>query len=45
MYFLYLISDDILKANDSVTRVMTLYKEKVEGEKPVGDYTVGATGS
>ncbi|XP_059165355.1 ADP-ribosylation factor-binding protein GGA1-like isoform X2 [Physella acuta] len=37
--------NDILKANDSVTRVMTLYKEKVEGEKPIGDYTVGAKDS
>ncbi|RUS85567.1 hypothetical protein EGW08_006650, partial [Elysia chlorotica] len=34
--------NDILHANDAVTRVMTLYKEKVEGEKPAGDYTAGA---
>uniref|UniRef100_A0A0B7AE82 VHS domain-containing protein n=1 Tax=Arion vulgaris TaxID=1028688 RepID=A0A0B7AE82_9EUPU len=34
--------NDILKANDSVTRVMALYKEQVEGEKPIGDYTPGA---
>ena len=39
-----LFSDEILVANDAVTRVMTLHKEKVEGEKPVGDYTAGATG-
>uniref|UniRef100_A0A2C9JQL0 VHS domain-containing protein n=1 Tax=Biomphalaria glabrata TaxID=6526 RepID=A0A2C9JQL0_BIOGL len=37
--------NDILKANDSVTRVMTLYKETFEGEKPAGDYTVGAKDS
>ncbi|CAL1530446.1 unnamed protein product [Lymnaea stagnalis] len=37
--------NDILKANDSVTRVMTLYKEHVEGEKPAGDYTAGAKDS
>ncbi|BFZ02797.1 hypothetical protein BsWGS_05836 [Bradybaena similaris] len=37
--------NDILKANDSVTRVMTLYKEKVGGEKPLGDYTPGAKDS
>ncbi|CAG5123676.1 unnamed protein product [Candidula unifasciata] len=37
--------NDILKANDSVTRVMTLYKEKVVGEKPAGDYTPGAKDS
>ncbi|GFO23522.1 ADP-ribosylation factor-binding protein gga3 [Plakobranchus ocellatus] len=34
--------NSILQCNDAVTRVMTLYKEKVEGEKPVGDYTAGA---
>ncbi|KAH9495806.1 ARF-binding protein [Bulinus truncatus] len=37
--------NDILKANDSVTRVMTLYKEKIVGERPAGDYTVGAKDS
>ena len=36
---------EILEANDTVTRVMTLYKHTVEGEKPAGDYTpTGAAG-
>lgn len=38
------ISGDILKANDSVTNVMTLYKERIGGEKRASDYSSAAKG-
>ncbi|XP_005091938.1 ADP-ribosylation factor-binding protein GGA1 [Aplysia californica] len=37
--------NDILEANDSVTRVMTMYKQTVEGVAPAGDYSAGAKDS